>query len=85
MTKEQYFNLVDGHGAGTFSADLKPGSTTSYVKNSKRDKAWAYIDSLKITPEEKDALAMCYAAENGDGIDKPSKSWMKLEDAPWNN
>ena len=85
MTKEQYFNLVDGHGTNTFSGDLKPGSTTSYVPNSKRDKAWAYIDSLKITPEEKDALAMCYAAENGDGIDKPSKSWMKLEDAPWNN
>ena len=85
MTKEQYFNLVDGHGAGTFSADLKPGSTTSYVKNSKRDKVWAYIDSLKITPEQKDALAMCYAAENGNGIDNPSKSWIKLEDAPWNN
>ena len=85
MTKEQYFNLVDGHGTNTFSGDLKPGSTTSYVPNSKRDKAWAYIDSLKITPEEKDALAMCYAAENGDGIDKPSKRWMKLEDAPWNN
>lgn len=84
MTKEQYFNLVDGHGAGTFSADLKPGSTTSYVKNSKRDKVWDYIDSLKITPEEKDALAMCYAAENGNGIDNPSKSWIKLEDAPWN-
>lgn len=84
MTKEQYFNLVDGHGTNTFSGDLKPGSTTSYVPNSKRDKAWAYIDSLKITPEEKDALAMCYAAENGDGIDKPSKSWMELEDAPWN-
>ena len=84
MTKEQYYNLVDGNGAGTFSGDLKPGSTTSYITNSKRDKAWAYIDSLKITPEQKDALAMCYAAENGDGIDNPSKSWMKLEDAPWN-
>ncbi len=84
MTKEQYFNLVDGHGTNTFSGDLKPGSTTSYITNSKRNKAWAYIDSLKITPEEKDALAMCYAAENGDGIDKPTKSWMKLEDAPWN-
>lgn len=85
ITKEQYYNYVDGHGAGTFSGDLKPGKTNSYVPNSKRDKAWAYIDSLPITAAQKDALAMCYAADNSGELDKPSKSWMKLEEAPWNN
>lgn len=85
MTKEQYYNYVDGHGAGTFSGDLKPGKTNSYVPNSKRDKAWAYIDSLPITSAQKDALAMCYAADNSGKLENPSKSWMKLEEAPWNN
>lgn len=86
MTKEQYYNYVDGHEANTFSGDLKPGSTTVYITNSKRDKAWAYIDSLPITAAQKDALAMCYAADNSKkGIEQPTKSWMKLEEAPWNN
>lgn len=86
MTKEQYYNYIDGHEANTFSGDLKPGSTTVYITNSKRDKAWAYIDSLPITAAQKDALAMCYAADNSKkGIEQPTKSWMKLEEAPWNN
>ncbi len=85
MTKEQYYNYVDGHGANTFHADLMPGSTTVYIKYSKRDKAWAYIDSLPITAAQKDALAMCYAADNSEELNNPSKTWMMLEDAPWNN
>lgn len=85
MTKEQYYNYVDGHGANTFHADLMPGSTTVYIKYSKRDKAWAYIDSLPITAAQKDALAMCYAADNSEELNNPTKTWMMLEDAPWNN
>jgi hypothetical protein len=85
MTKEQYYNYIDGHEANTFHADLMPGSTTVYIKYSKRDKAWAYIDSLPITAAQKDALAMCYAADNSKELNNPTKTWMMLEDAPWNN
>lgn len=77
MTKEQYYNYIDGHGKSTFSADYD--SNGRVITNSKRAKAWAYIDSLPITAAQKDALAMCYFDDVG------TKSWAKLEEAPWNN
>ena len=52
---------------------------------SKRNKVWEYIDSLSLTSTEKDALARCYAADNSGDMEKPSPSWLELEDAPWNN
>lgn len=85
ISKEQYDNYLDGHGPGTFHGDLKPGTTNSYITNSKRNKAWAYIDSLPLTATEKDALAQCYAELVSDTQGTPRASWMEVEQAPWNS
>ena len=85
ISAERYYSYIEGHAAKDFSADLKPGSTTAYVPYSKRNKVWEYIDSLSLTSTEKDALARCYAADNSGDMEKPSPSWLELEDAPWNN
>ena len=86
ISAERYYSYIEGHAAKDFSADLKPGSTTAYVPYSKRNKVWEYIDSLPLTSAEKDAMARCYAADNSnEGMEKPSPSWLELEDAPWNN
>ena len=84
MSKVDYWNAIDGHGASSFPADLKPGSTTSYVKNSKRDKIWAYVDGLDLTPKQKDALATAYAYDVNADV-KSTSAYFDLEDAPWNN
>lgn len=83
MTKTQYANYIDGHLASTFKGDLKEGSTTSYVPNSKRNKIWAYIDTLPLTPEEKDAMAIVYAYD-GDADRSASSTYFDLQEAPWN-
>lgn len=83
ITKEQYANFIDGHLADDFSADPLPDGS-GWVTNSKRDKIWAYIDTLPLTPEEKDAMAVVYAHDT----DKPRSKrsdYFKLYDAPWNN
>ena len=84
MSKIDYWNAIDGHGASSFPADLKPGSTTSYVKNSKRDKIWAYVDSLDLTPKQKDALATAYAYDVNADV-KSTSAYFDFKDAPWNN
>ena len=84
MSKIDYWNAIDGHGASSFPADLKPGSTTSYVKNSKRDKIWDYVDSLDLTPKQKDALATAYAYDVNADV-KSTSAYFDFEDAPWNN
>lgn len=84
MSKAQYADYIDGHLAGSFSGDLKPGSKTSYVPYSKRNKIWAYINSLPLTPEEKDAMAVVYAYDNNPDVSANS-SYFDLQDAPWNN
>ena len=84
ITKEQYANFIDGNLASEFSGDLKPGSTTSYIPYSKRNKIWAYIDTLPLTPEEKDAMAVVYAYDNNPDTSANS-SYFDLQDAPWNN
>lgn len=84
MSKEQYANYIDGHLADDFHGDLKPGSTDSYVPLSKRNKIWAYIDTLPLTPEEKDAMAVVYAYDYEKDI-APSSSYFDFQDAPWNN
>lgn len=76
ISKLDYWNIIEGHGADTFSADLKPGG--GYVAYSKRAKIWEYIDSLELTREQKDAIAGVYAEQTG------SVSYTKLEEAPWN-
>lgn len=85
ISKAQYDNYLDGNGPSTFHGDLKPGTTNSYITNSKRNKAWAYIDSLPLTATEKDALAQCYAELVSDEQGSPRASWMEVEEAPWNN
>lgn len=84
MSKAQYAEYIDGHLAGSFSGDLKPGSKTSYVPYSKRNKIWAYINSLPLTPEEKDAMAVVYAYDNNPDVSANS-SYFDFQDAPWNN
>ncbi len=84
ITKEQYANFIDGNLASEFSGDLKPGSTTSYIPYSKRNKIWAYIDTLPLTPEEKDAMAVVYAYDNNPDTSANS-SYFDLQEAPWNN
>lgn len=83
MSKTQYANYIDGHLASTFKGDLKEGSTNSYVPNSKRNKIWAYIDTLPLTPEEKDAMAVVYAYD-GDADRSASSTYFDLQEAPWN-
>lgn len=84
ITKEQYANFIDGKLADKFHGDLKPGSTNSYVPYSKRNKIWEYIDSLPLTPDEKDAMAVVYAYDYDKDISENS-SYFKLQEAPWNN
>lgn len=84
VSKIDYWNAIDGHGASSFPADLKPGSTTSYVKNSKRDKIWDYVDSLDLTPKQKDALATAYAYDVNADV-KSTSAYFAFEEAPWNN
>ncbi len=84
MSKIDYWNAIDGHGASSFPADLVEGSKTRYVKNSKRDKIWAYIDSLNLTPRQKDAMATAYAYDVNADV-KSTSAYFDLEDAPWNN
>lgn len=83
MSKIDYWNAIDGHGASSFPADLVEGSKTRYVKNSKRDKIWAYIDSLNLTPRQKDAMATAYAYDVNADV-KSTSAYFDLEDAPWN-
>lgn len=84
MSKIDYWNAIDGHGASSFPADLVEGSKTRYVKNSKRDKIWDYVDSLDLTPRQKDALATAYAYDVNADV-KSTSAYFDFEDAPWNN
>lgn len=84
MSKINYWNAIDGHGASSFPADLVEGSKTRYVKNSKRDKIWDYVDSLNLTPRQKDALATAYAYDVNADV-KSTSAYFDFEDAPWNN
>lgn len=84
MSKIDYWNAIDGHGASSFPADLVEGSKTRYVKNSKRDKIWDYVDSLNLTPRQKDALATAYAYDVNADV-KSTSAYFDFEDAPWNN
>ena len=84
VSKIDYWNAIDGHGASSFPADLVEGSKTRYVKNSKRDKIWDYIDSLNLTPRQKDAMATAYAYDVNADV-KSTSAYFDLEDAPWNN
>ena len=84
MSKIDYWNAIDGHGASSFPADLVEGSKTRYVKNSKRDKIWDYVDSLNLTPRQKDALATAYAYDVNADV-KSTSAYFNFEDAPWNN
>ena len=77
ISKLDYWNIINGHSASTFKSDYN--SKGKVIANSKRDKLWAYIDSLSLTPEQKDKIAMVYFDDVG------TKSWAKLEEAPWNN
>ncbi len=83
MSKIDYWNAIDGHGASSFPADLVEGSKTRYVKNSKRDKIWDYVDSLDLTPKQKDALATAYAYDVNADV-KSTSAYFDFEDAPWN-
>lgn len=84
ISKIDYWNAIDGHGASSFPADLVEGSKTRYVKNSKRDKIWDYVDSLNLTPRQKDALATAYAYDVNADV-KSTSAYFDFEDAPWNN
>ena len=77
ISKLDYWNIINGHSASTFTADYD--SKGKVIANSKRAKLWEYIDSLSLTPEQKDKIAMVYFDDVG------TKSWAKLEEAPWNN
>lgn len=77
ISKLDYWNIINGHSASTFKSDYN--SKGKVIANSKRDKLWAYIDSLSLTPEQKDKIAMVYFDDVG------TKSWAKLEEAPWNS
>ena len=77
ISKLDYWNIINGHSASTFKADYD--SKGKVIANSKRAKLWEYIDSLSLTPEQKDKIAMVYFDDVG------TKSWAKLEEAPWNN
>lgn len=77
ISKLDYWNTINGHSASTFKADYD--SKGKVIANSKRAKLWEYIDSLSLTPEQKDKIAMVYFDDVG------TKSWAKLEEAPWNN
>lgn len=83
MSKIDYWNAIDGHGASSFPADLVEGSKTRYVKNSKRDKIWDYVDSLDLTPKQKDALATAYAYDVNADV-KSTSAYFDFEEAPWN-
>ena len=83
MSKIDYWNAIDGHGASSFPADLVEGSKTRYVKNSKRDKIWDYVDSLDLTPKQKDALATAYAYDVNADV-KSTSAYFDFKDAPWN-
>ena len=83
VSKIDYWNAIDGHGASSFPADLVEGSKTRYVKNSKRDKIWDYVDSLDLTPKQKDALATAYAYDVNADV-KSTSAYFDFEDAPWN-
>ena len=76
ISKLDYWNIINGHSASTFKSDYN--SKGKVIANSKRDKLWAYIDSLSLTPEQKDKIALVYFDDLG------TKSWAKLEEAPWN-
>lgn len=84
ISKIDYWNAIDGHGASSFPADLVEGSKTRYVKNSKRDKIWDYVDSLDLTPKQKDALATAYAYDVNADV-KSTSAYFDFKDAPWNN
>lgn len=85
ISAERYYSYIEDHTADDFHGAPKPGSTSS-IPYSKRNKVWEYIDSLPLTSTEKDAMARCYAADNSnEGMEKPTQSWLELEDAPWNN
>ena len=77
ISKLDYWNIINGHSASTFKSDYN--SKGKVIANSKRDKLWAYIDSLSLTPEQKDKIALVYFDDVG------TKSWAKLEEAPWHN
>lgn len=83
MSKIDYWNAIDGHGASSFPSDLVEGSKTRYVKNSKRDKIWDYVDSLDLTPRQKDALATAYAYDVNADV-KPTSAYFDFANAPWN-
>lgn len=83
MSKIDYWNAIDGHGASSFPADLVEGSKTRYVKNSKRDKIWDYVDSLNLTPKQKDALATAYAYDVNADV-KSTSAYFDFKEAPWN-
>lgn len=83
MSKIDYWNAIDGHGASSFPSDLVEGSKTRYVKNSKRDKIWDYVDSLDLTPRQKDALATAYAYDVNTDV-KPTSAYFDFANAPWN-
>ena len=83
MSKIDYWNAIDGHGASSFPSDLVEGSKTRYVKNSKRDKIWNYIDSLDLTPRQKDALATAYAYDVNADV-KSTSAYFDFANAPWN-
>ncbi len=85
ISAERYYSYIEDHTADDFHGDPKPGSTSS-IPYSKRNKVWEYIDGLPLTSTEKDAMARCYAADNSnEGMEKPTQSWLELEEAPWNN
>ena len=73
ISKLDYWNIINGHSASTFTADYD--SKGKVIANSKRAKLWEYIDSLSLTPEQKDKIAMVYFDDVG------TKSWAKLEEA----
>lgn len=77
ISKLDYWNIINGHSASTFKSDYD--SKGKVIANSKRAKLWEYIDSLSLAPEQKDKIAMVYFDDVG------TKSWAKLEEAPWNN
>ena len=77
ISKLDYWNIINGHSASTFKSDYD--SKGKVIANSKRAKLWEYIDSLSLTPGQKDKIAMVYFDDVG------TKSWAKLEEAPWNN
>lgn len=83
ISKIDYWNAIDGHGASSFPADLVEGSKTRYVKNSKRDKIWDYVDSLDLTPKQKDALATAYAYDVNADV-KSTSAYFNFKEAPWN-